>query len=182
MCIRTRFFSKSTTRHIHTTGIPFKQLTELASISGRWGEMLSANATSNSTNKKQDNTLSLSGTLQPSWIPATIYTCLEWIRIVTIRLLSRYRNTPPPAIHSHTTRKWDVTATSWMRQDTGVCIVHWFSGWHISSEFISMVTFGFSGFFFSFPRRTHWISFNSSTDQFVWLWLTSSLSDHSLLT
>jgi len=59
ICIRKRFFSKSITRHIHTTGISFKQLTELASISGRWGETLSANAASNSTNKKQDNALCL---------------------------------------------------------------------------------------------------------------------------
>jgi hypothetical protein len=70
---------------------------------------------------------SLSGTLHPSWIPATISTCLEWIRIVTIHLLSRYWNTPPRAIHSYTMRKWDVTATtSWMRQNTGVCIIHRF--------------------------------------------------------
>jgi hypothetical protein len=44
---------------MHTTGLSSKQLTELASISGRWGELLSANATSNSTNKKQDNALSV---------------------------------------------------------------------------------------------------------------------------
>lgn len=84
-------------------------------------------SSSNSADKKQDNipvSLYQTHTLHPPWIPAAISTCLEWIMTVTIHLLSRYRDTPPAAIHSYTMRKRDVTTVSVMSEREHLGLFH----------------------------------------------------------